>query len=77
MNKEVKAIAADEITDHYDDHELALLYLKAGDLDRALEHAMHEYKCHLKNIDVNENVALVYYKRGEGEGSEVPGGGAE
>jgi tetratricopeptide (TPR) repeat protein len=67
MNKEAKTSAADENIGHYADRELALLYVKAGDLDKALDHAMLEYKRRPKNIDVNETVAWVYYKRGEGE----------
>jgi tetratricopeptide (TPR) repeat protein len=67
MNKEVKTSAADENIGHYADRELALLYVKAGDLDKALDHAMLEYKRRPGNIDVNETVAWVYYKRGEGE----------
>ncbi len=76
MNKETKASSSDENLGHYADRELALLYVKSGDLDKALEHAMLEYKRRPKNIDVNETVAWVYYKKGEGEkGGEVPGGG--
>jgi len=67
MNKETKASTADENLGHYADRELALLYVKAGDLDKALEHALLEYKRRPKNIDVNETIAWVYYKRREGE----------
>lgn len=67
MNKEASASSSDENIGHYADRELALLYVKAGDLDKALDHAMLEYKRRPKNIDVNETVAWVYYKRGEGE----------
>jgi tetratricopeptide (TPR) repeat protein len=67
MNRDTKTSAADENIGHYADRELALLYVKAGDLDKALEHAMLEYRRRPKNIDVNETVAWVYYKRGEGD----------
>ena len=67
MNKETEASTTDENLGHYADRELALLYVKAGELDKALEHAMLEYKRRPKNIDVNETIAWVYYKRREGE----------
>jgi tetratricopeptide (TPR) repeat protein len=50
---------------HYTDRELAYAYLKTGDLNKALEHAKIEYARRPDNIDVNETLAWVYYKRGE------------
>ena len=50
---------------HYTDRELAYAYLKTNDLDKALEHAKIEYARRPDNIDVNETLAWVYYKRGE------------
>lgn len=50
---------------HYTDRELAYAYLKTGDLDKALAHAKIEYARRPDNIDVNETLAWVYYKRGE------------
>ncbi len=50
---------------HYADKELAYAYLKTGDLDNALKHAMIEYERRPNNIDVCESVAWVHYKRGE------------
>ncbi|RYF12865.1 MAG: tetratricopeptide repeat protein [Deltaproteobacteria bacterium] len=50
---------------HYTDRELAYAYLKTGDLNKALEHAKIEYARRPGNIDVNETLAWVYYKRGE------------
>lgn len=50
---------------HYTDRELAYAYLKAGDLNRALEHAKTEYARRPANIDVCETMAWVHYKRGE------------
>ncbi|MES2645449.1 MAG: transposase [Bacteroidota bacterium] len=55
----------DESIGHYADRELAYAYLKAGDKDKALEHALFEYNRRPQNIDVNETVAWVYYNRGE------------
>ncbi|MFD1872339.1 tetratricopeptide repeat protein [Hymenobacter bucti] len=50
---------------HYTDRELAYAYLKIGDLGKALEHAKIEYARRPDNIDVNETLAWVHYKRGE------------
>jgi len=50
---------------HYTDRELAYAYLKTNELDKALEHAKIEYARRPDNIDVNETLAWVYYKRGE------------
>lgn len=49
---------------HYADKELAYAYLKINNTDKALEHALAEYNRRPDNIDVNETVAWVYYKRG-------------
>ena len=46
---------------HYADRELAYAWLKAGNYDKALEHALLEYNRRPDNIDVNETVAWVYY----------------
>ncbi|RZK98366.1 MAG: tetratricopeptide repeat protein, partial [Hymenobacter sp.] len=40
-------------------------YLKTNELDKALEHAKIEYARRPDNIDVNETLAWVYYKRGD------------
>lgn len=57
----------DDDMEHYVDDELAHIYLKAGDYNNALEHALAEYKRRPANIEVNETVAWVYYNRGEYE----------
>jgi predicted Zn-dependent protease len=49
---------------HYADRELAYAYLKTNELDNALEHAKIEYARRPDNIDVNETMAWVLYKRG-------------
>jgi len=64
------ASAAEEADDneqmgHYADRELAYAYLKTNELDKALEHAKIEYERRPDNIDVNETMAWVLYKRGE------------
>ena len=54
-----------EALGHYTDRELAYAYLKTNELDKALAHAKIEYARRPDNIDVNETLAWVYYKRGE------------
>ena len=56
---------ANEQLGHYADRELAYAYLKTGELDLALKHAKIEYERRPDNIDVNETLAWVHYKRGE------------
>jgi tetratricopeptide (TPR) repeat protein len=65
MTKEAAQGLKDEATGHYADRELAYAYLLAGNLDKALEHALAEYNRRPNNIDVNETVAWVYYKKNE------------
>lgn len=55
----------DQNIGHYADRELAYAYLKLNDNDKALEHALLEYNRRPENIDVNEAVAWVYYKKGD------------
>lgn len=50
---------------HYADRELAHAYVAAGEYEKALKHAIAEYRRRPQNIDVNETVAWVYYKRNE------------
>ena len=50
---------------HYADRELAYAYLKTAELDKALEHAKIEHARRPDNIDVNETMAWVLYKRGQ------------
>ncbi len=50
---------------HYSDRELALLYLKTYQYDLALQHALTEYARRPDNIDVNQTLAWVRYRRGE------------
>lgn len=75
MSKEVEALMIssqpktatvdDPAEGHYSDKEMAYLYLQNGDKDKALQHALAEYKRRPNNIDVNEIMARVYYKRNE------------
>ena len=45
--------------------ELAYANLASGNFSEALSNAMTEYKRRPKNIDVNECMAWIYYKKGE------------
>jgi len=55
----------DESIGHYADRELAYAYLKTSDFNKALEHAIVEYRRRPNNIDANETVAWVYYCKGD------------
>jgi tetratricopeptide (TPR) repeat protein len=50
---------------HYADRELAYAYILEKDYDKALKHALAEYRRRPANIDVNETVAWAYYNRNE------------
>jgi tetratricopeptide (TPR) repeat protein len=65
MRDAALAAQKDPAAGHYTDKELAYAYLKIGDTERALEHALAEYNRRPENIDVNETVAWVYYKQGK------------
>ena len=67
MSNNAKSAATDESIGHYADRELAYAYLKIGENDKALEHALAEYNRRPKNIDVNETLAWVYHQKGENE----------
>jgi tetratricopeptide (TPR) repeat protein len=57
--------ANDNSIGHYADKELAYVYIKTGDYDKAIEHALLEYNRRPDNIDVNEALAWSYYKKGD------------
>ena len=65
LNKNAQAANTDESIGHYADKELAYAYLSINNYDKALEHAMLEYNRRPKNIEVNETVAWVNYKKGD------------
>lgn len=60
-----KEADSNEQMGHYADRELAYAYLKTNEPDKALEHAKIEYARRPDNIDVNETMAWVLYKRGQ------------
>ena len=65
MSKDAQLGNSNESIGHYADRELAYAYLKINNYDKALEHALLEYNRRPDNIDVNETVAWVYYKKGD------------
>ena len=65
LDKNAQAANADESIGHYADKELAYAYLSINNSDKALEHALMEYNRRPKNIEVNETVAWIYFKKGE------------
>ncbi len=67
-----EALLADNLTaskdkdlGHYSDRELAALYLKMGQIDKAVEHARIEQQRRPENIDACETLAWVLYKKGQ------------
>lgn len=50
---------------HYSDGELASVYIKEKAYDKALQHALMEYNRRPNNIDINETLAWVYFKKGD------------
>ncbi len=67
MNKTAAISNDDPAAGHYSDKELAYAYLQNHNYDKALQHALAEYNRRPKNIDINETMAWVYYKRNETE----------
>lgn len=65
MTKNADAANADENIGHYADRELAQAYIKLGDYDKAVKHALAEYNRRPGNIDVNETLAWAYFKDGD------------
>jgi len=65
LDKGAAAANTDESIGHYADKELAYAYLSVNKYDKALEHALLEYNRRPKNIEVNETVAWVNYKKGD------------
>jgi tetratricopeptide (TPR) repeat protein len=65
LDKGAQAANTDESIGHYADKELAYAYLSINKIDKALEHALLEYNRRPENIEVNETVAWVNYKKGD------------
>jgi len=67
MNNDAESGKNDDNIGHYADRELAYVYLRTGNYDKALEHALAEYNRRPGNIDANETLAWVYFKKGNYE----------
>lgn len=65
LEKNAQSANADENIGHYADKELAYAYLSVSNFDKALEYALLEYNRRPNNIEVNETVAWMYYKKGQ------------
>jgi tetratricopeptide (TPR) repeat protein len=65
MTANAKTALTDESIGHYSDKELAEIYTRTGDYEKALEHALAEYNRRPENIDVNETLAWAYYNKGD------------
>jgi tetratricopeptide (TPR) repeat protein len=65
MTKNAADALADETLGHYSDRELANLYLSVDQVDQALPYAVAEYNRRPQNIEVNELLAWVYYRKGD------------
>jgi tetratricopeptide (TPR) repeat protein len=63
MEAKAKAAITDNNIGHYSDKEMAEAYIKSGNYDKAVEHALAEYNRRPNNIDVNETLAWAYYKK--------------
>lgn len=58
-------VESESVHGHYADKELAYAYLKINDVNNALKHAQIEYERRPENIDVEETLAWVKYKKGD------------
>ena len=65
MEKAANAMAKGDSSGHYADKEMAYAYLAVDNYDKAIEHALLEYNRRPDNIDANETVAWVYYKKAD------------
>lgn len=66
LNKKIIGmLGEDAAKGHYADMDLALTYLKLGDVENALKHAKTEYDRRPENIDVNSTMAWVLYTKGD------------
>jgi len=65
MVKNARAAVTDQSIGHYSDKELAEIFTRTGNYDKALEHALAEYNRRPGNIEVNETLAWAYYNKGD------------
>jgi tetratricopeptide (TPR) repeat protein len=65
MVKAAELSQKDPTAGHYADKEMAWAYLSVDNYDKALEHALLEYNRRPNNIDVNETLGWVYFKKND------------
>lgn len=61
----LKMLEEDAQSGHYADMDMAKVYLKLNRFDKALEYATVEYNRRPLNKDVNQTMAMVWYKKGD------------
>jgi tetratricopeptide (TPR) repeat protein len=71
MEENAKAAITDDNIGHYSDKEMAEAYIKNGNYDKAVEHALAEYNRRPGNIDVNETLAWAYHKKGDNKKAQT------
>lgn len=56
---------------HNGNRELAMAYLNSGKLDEALKYAQQDLNMRPENIDANQLIAWIYYKKGDYANAEI------
>jgi tetratricopeptide (TPR) repeat protein len=65
LEENERQLSKETVVKHNGNRELALAYLNANELDKALQYAKVDYDMRPKNIDANDLMAWVYYKKGD------------
>ena len=65
MEKSAEKMRKGDSSGHYADKEMAYAYLSVDNYDKAIEHALLEYNRRPNNIDANETLGWVYYKKAD------------
>jgi len=65
MEKAAEKMVKGDSSGHYADREMAYAYLSVDNYDKAIEHALLEYNRRPNNIDANETLGWVYYKKAD------------
>jgi tetratricopeptide (TPR) repeat protein len=65
MEKAAEKMKKGDSSGHYADKEMAYAYLSVDNYDKAIEHALLEYNRRPDNIDANETLGWIYYKKSD------------
>jgi tetratricopeptide (TPR) repeat protein len=65
MEDAQKDEAADALVKHNVSREMAMAYMNAGNLDKALSYAQTDLQMRPDNIDANNLIAWIYYLKGD------------